>query len=97
MPGGPWTFGARYNLARTYETLGDITRARELLNEDDDSPQKHGNWLRAKLLRKWNQPSADSEDAASSASAPPSEDAPEGEDSSEGASTPQSESEADSG
>ncbi|MBP86087.1 MAG: hypothetical protein CMJ64_05120 [Planctomycetaceae bacterium] len=48
-PNGPWTAGARYNLARTYEALGDYQQARELYLEDD-SPQQHGNLIRAKLL-----------------------------------------------
>ncbi len=49
-PNGPWAAGARYNLARTYEALGDPQRAIELL-EADDSPQRHGNLLRARQLR----------------------------------------------
>ena len=48
-PNGPWTAGARYNLARTHEALGDVKRAIELL-EMDDSPQRHGNLLRARQL-----------------------------------------------
>ena len=48
-PNGLWTPGARYNLARTYEALGEIELARELYLEDD-SPQQHGNLIRAKLL-----------------------------------------------
>ncbi len=48
-PNGPWTGGARYNLGRTYEALGDVELAREqyLL---DESPQQHGNRLRARYL-----------------------------------------------
>ncbi len=47
---GPWTNGARYNLARTYEAAGrtaDAIRA----YEEDDSPQRHGNRLRAQWLK----------------------------------------------
>lgn len=51
-PNGPWTTGARYNLARTYEALGKFDDAREIYNEDE-SPQAFGNKLRAKLLRQW--------------------------------------------
>ena len=50
MPEGPWTAGARYNLARTYEALGEPDKAIELL-EADDSPQRLGNLLRARRLR----------------------------------------------
>lgn len=45
-----WKSGARYNLARTYEALGDLETARKTLLLDD-SPQKHGNLLRARYLR----------------------------------------------
>jgi len=48
---GPWTAGARYNLSRVYETMGELEKARKLLLLDD-SPQKHGNLLRARYLRK---------------------------------------------
>ena len=50
-PDGPWTYGAHYNLARTHEALGNLTTAVELL-EADDSPQRHGNLLRAQELRR---------------------------------------------
>ena len=48
---GPWTAGARYNLARVYEQSGDLEAARKMYLLDD-SPQKHGNLLRARKLRK---------------------------------------------
>ena len=48
---GPWMASARYNLARSYEALGQIDKAIALL-EADDSPQEHGNKLRALWLRK---------------------------------------------
>lgn len=47
---GPWTAGARYNLARVRESQGQIDRAVALL-ENDKSPQRHGNLLRARWLR----------------------------------------------
>jgi hypothetical protein len=47
---GPWTAGARYNLSRVYEMTGELEKARNLLLLDD-SPQKHGNLLRARYLR----------------------------------------------
>jgi hypothetical protein len=49
-PDGPWTPSARYNLARTYEAQGKPELAIALL-EADDSPQSHGNKLRARWLR----------------------------------------------
>jgi len=45
-----WKPGARYNLSRTYEALGDLEAARKTLLLDD-SPQRHGNLLRARYLR----------------------------------------------
>ncbi|MCA9120227.1 MAG: tetratricopeptide repeat protein [Planctomycetaceae bacterium] len=52
-PDGPWISGARYNLARTYESLGRVDEARELYLEDE-SPQAFGNRLRAKFLKEWS-------------------------------------------
>jgi tetratricopeptide (TPR) repeat protein len=49
-PNGPWTQAARYNLARTYEAMGQIDDAITLY-ESDTSPQRHGNKLRARRLR----------------------------------------------
>ncbi len=49
-PGGPWTEGARYNLARTYESSDQLDKAIDLL-QSDSSPQKHGNRLRARRLK----------------------------------------------
>lgn len=49
-PNGPWTAGARYNLARTLEAQGKLERAVESL-EADQSPSRHGNLLRARRLR----------------------------------------------
>ena len=49
-PSGPWTDGAHYNLARTYEALGQLDKAIDLL-QSDSSPQKHGNRLRARRLK----------------------------------------------
>jgi hypothetical protein len=49
FPDGPWIGGARYNLGRTYEALDEIEKAREQYFLDD-SPQKHGNLLRARYL-----------------------------------------------
>ncbi|HEY3395394.1 MAG TPA: hypothetical protein VGK58_22020 [Lacipirellulaceae bacterium] len=46
----PWAHGARYNLARTFEAQEKLQEAIPLL-EQDDSPQKHGNRLRARRLK----------------------------------------------
>jgi len=51
-PDGLFTDGARYNLARAYEATGQWELAREQLLADD-SPQQHGNLLRARLLKQW--------------------------------------------
>lgn len=49
---GPWTPLARYNLARLHERNNDLGAARDLyLLTARDSPQEHGNLLRARLLR----------------------------------------------
>ena len=49
---GPWTALARYNLARLYEQSNDLVTARDLyLLTPKDSPQEHGNLLRARFLR----------------------------------------------
>ncbi|MHB8862989.1 MAG: tetratricopeptide repeat protein [Pirellulaceae bacterium] len=49
-PDGPWTAGARYNLARCYESLGRLDDARQLYLIDE-SPQRHGCLLRARQLQ----------------------------------------------
>jgi hypothetical protein len=49
-PGSPWLFGASYNLARALEALGKYEEAAALL-EKDQSPQQHGNKLRAKMIK----------------------------------------------
>src|SRR5690606_27102096 len=46
-----WADSARYNLARTYEAAGDLQKAIELYESDTNSPQGHGNRLRAKWLK----------------------------------------------
>ena len=48
-PDTPWQTGARYNLARCYEELGQWDEARQIYIADD-SPQRHGNVLRAAAL-----------------------------------------------
>ena len=44
-----WVTGAQYNLARCYEKLGRSVDARVIYLEDQ-SPQRHGNLLRARRL-----------------------------------------------
>jgi tetratricopeptide (TPR) repeat protein len=48
-PDGPWTNGARYNLARSYEAMGRFEDAIELLKQDD-SAGRHGSLLRVRQL-----------------------------------------------
>ncbi len=60
-PQGFWTAGARYNLARTLEAMGKNAEAIEIL-EADQSPQRHGNLLRARRIaatKDTDSPSAD--------------------------------------
>ncbi|MBN2476504.1 MAG: hypothetical protein JXB62_17955 [Pirellulales bacterium] len=49
-PRGPWEHGARYNLARTYESSGQSAKAIEHYVSDTQSPGYHGNVLRARWL-----------------------------------------------
>jgi TolA-binding protein len=46
----PWSSGARYNRARALEAQEKFEEAAKLL-EEDTSPQREGNQLRAKMLR----------------------------------------------
>lgn len=50
-PGSPWTAGAQYNLARTYEASQNFAAAARWYETDDSSPQEHGNRLRARWLK----------------------------------------------
>ncbi len=51
-PKGVWSDGARYNLARTHEALGQLDKAIALLESDPpEAPQRQGNLVRAKRLR----------------------------------------------
>ena len=52
MPDGPWTEGARYNLARTFEAAGDTERAILLYASSVDSRGYLGALLRANWLKK---------------------------------------------
>lgn len=54
-PDGPWTFAARYNLARCYEALGKTEDAVQIYLTDE-SPQRHGNLLRARRLESTAKP-----------------------------------------
>jgi len=54
-PDGPWVDGARYNLARCHEALGRADQAITLYRIDE-SPQRHGNLLRALRLEQQAAP-----------------------------------------
>ncbi len=58
----PWKTGARYNLSRDYEAMGKLEEARKLLILDE-SPQKHGNLLRARYLRRRMETAGDEAEA----------------------------------
>jgi tetratricopeptide (TPR) repeat protein len=57
-----WQMAINYSLARVYEAQGDSAKAIQTYREDE-SPQRHGNLLRARRLEKLSQakaePSAD--------------------------------------
>jgi tetratricopeptide (TPR) repeat protein len=55
-PDGPWKHSATYNLARAYEALGQAERARELYLADIESPQRHGNLVRARAIEQSANP-----------------------------------------
>jgi hypothetical protein len=50
-PNGPWSDGARYNLARTFEAMGDPERAILQYANNAGSPGALGDLLRAKWLK----------------------------------------------
>ncbi len=50
-PDGPWSRGARYNLARSLEALGDSQQAIAVYETDPSPLQRHGSLLRARTLR----------------------------------------------
>ena len=45
---------SRMLAARCYEQLGQFDLARQWLESDKESPQRHGNLLRARMLRSEN-------------------------------------------
>jgi hypothetical protein len=64
-PDGPWTDGARYNLARCYEAQGNSEKAVALYRQGA-SPQRHGDLLRAR----WLEDSASAQQATTSTATP---------------------------
>ncbi|HBJ38348.1 MAG TPA: hypothetical protein DDZ51_27070 [Planctomycetaceae bacterium] len=50
-----WENAARYNLARTFESLGEIAQATDLYKLEG-LPQEHGNRLRARLINRETEP-----------------------------------------
>ena len=56
FPGGPWTHGAIYNLARTFESEKRFSEAIKLYRLDGSSPCRDGNLLRAMWLEKLAPP-----------------------------------------
>jgi tetratricopeptide (TPR) repeat protein len=75
-----WANGARYNLARAQEALGDHEAAIKTLRSDpQDAPQRHGNLLRAKQLASAapaEEPTEEAEPATEPAPTEPATEAP---------------------
>jgi hypothetical protein len=71
-PDGPWTNAARYNLARVHEANGELPDAIKLY-EQDKSPQRYGNRLRAQRLKSQLPPE---QPAKSTSAQPPTKSAP---------------------
>jgi tetratricopeptide (TPR) repeat protein len=75
-----WANGARYNLARTQEALGDKEAAIKTLQSDPkDAPQRHGNLLRAKQIAAASpaeEPAKEEPSSESPAATEPATDAP---------------------
>jgi hypothetical protein len=69
-PDGPWTAGARYNLARTYEALGDYDQALDLLYQGV-SPQSTGDQVRARYLARLTRPERSRELSPAASASPP--------------------------
>jgi hypothetical protein len=49
-PDGKWAQGARYNLGRSLEAMGKLAEARKHYLSSEDSPQHHGDLVRARML-----------------------------------------------
>jgi hypothetical protein len=60
-PGGPWTAGASYNLARTLEAGGEIEQAVKTYRSNTDALDAAGQLLRAKWLHEVNEKKAEEE------------------------------------
>jgi len=73
-PDGPWTNAARYNLARVREATGELPEAIKLY-EQDKSPQRYGNRLRAQRLKSQlpPEPAANATRSPSKSAAPKDE------------------------
>jgi len=68
-PDGPWTHAAKYNLARSYEAIGQPKKAIERYQLDTTSPSYFGNLLRARWLKAL-QPGADTPEPGTAAEQP---------------------------
>lgn len=55
-PPTPWADGATFNLARIYQQEGNLAKAAELFRAQPESPQHHGNLLRAQWLAAQSAP-----------------------------------------
>jgi tetratricopeptide (TPR) repeat protein len=68
-PDSPWQHGARYNLGRSYEALGQWEEARATY-VTDESPQRHGNLLRAAAIAREHLQAAEASGATSAPADP---------------------------
>jgi hypothetical protein len=62
-PDSPWTHGARYNLARTAEAMGEIGEAVKAYRAGANAPDAAGQLLRAKWLQELNEKKEESQQA----------------------------------
>lgn len=76
FPEGIWVAGANYNLARTYEAMGEFDKAMATYRRDATSPLHRGNFLRARFLEGLHSKQAESPEAPKTPEPPAAEPKP---------------------